>query len=46
MWNLIPNQNGNQVMSMFQNDMMSGSSVPKDTGLKKTPWNIDEEQIF
>lgn len=46
MWAQLPNQGENQVMPLFQNEMMQGSNSSKDIALKKTPWTLDEEQVF
>lgn len=46
MWSQTSNQNGMQVMNMFQTDAMTGNGPLNDSGIKKTPWTIDEEQIF
>lgn len=46
MWNQLPNQGENQVMPIYHNEMMVTNNSSKDVGLKKSPWTLDEEQVF
>lgn len=46
MWPQMPNQGENQVMPIYHNEMMVTNNSSKDVGLKKSPWTLDEEQVF
>ena len=46
MWNQMPNQGENQVFPLYQNEAVPANNSSKEVGLKKSPWTLDEEQIF
>ena len=46
MMNQVPHGGENQIAPIYPNQMTVNTFSEKDVGLKKTPWTLDEEQIF
>lgn len=45
-WSQAACQGNEQVPQIYTNEIVTNNSSNKDIGLKKSPWTLDEEQIF